>query len=24
LSPDAYAEYAIKASETKPLRGHQH
>ena len=24
LSPDAYAEYAIKASETKPLRGHRH
>ena len=24
LSPDAYAEYAIKASETKPLCGHQH
>jgi EAL domain-containing protein (putative c-di-GMP-specific phosphodiesterase class I) len=24
LPPDAYAEYAIKASETKPLRGHQH
>ncbi len=24
LSPDAYAKYAIKASETKPLRGHQH
>ena len=24
LSPDAYAKYAIKASETKPLRGHRH
>ena len=24
LSPDAYEEYAIKASETKPLRGHRH
>jgi EAL domain-containing protein (putative c-di-GMP-specific phosphodiesterase class I) len=24
LSPDAYAEYAIKANETKPLRGHRH
>lgn len=24
LSPDAYAEFAIKASETKLLRGHQH
>ena len=24
LSPDAYAKYAIKASETEPLRGHQH
>ena len=24
LSLDAYAEYAIKASETKPLRGHRH
>ena len=24
LSPDAYAEYAIKASETKPLCGHRH
>ena len=24
LSPDAYAEYAIKANKTKPLRGHGH
>ena len=24
LSPDAYAEYAIKANKTKPLRGHRH
>jgi EAL domain-containing protein (putative c-di-GMP-specific phosphodiesterase class I) len=24
LPPDAYAKYAIKASETKPLRGHRH
>jgi len=24
LPPDAYAEYAIKASETKPLHGHRH
>ena len=24
LSPEAYAKYAIKASETKPLRGHRH
>ena len=24
LSPQAYEEYAIKASETKPLRGHRH
>ena len=24
LSPDAYAKYAIKANNTKPLRGHRH
>jgi len=24
MSLDAYAEYAIKANKTKPLRGHQH
>ena len=24
LSPDAYAEYAIKANKTKPFRGHRH
>ena len=24
LPPDAYTEYAIKANNTKPLRGHRH